>query len=59
VYYRSNSFAEEAVSGRFAGVPMAAAAYPMAKGTMESTEPAIRVRRNFPETWLWQMLETG
>ncbi|KAJ9578052.1 hypothetical protein L9F63_025088, partial [Diploptera punctata] len=26
--------------------------------TMSSPEP-IRVRRNFPETWLWQMLEAG
>jgi hypothetical protein len=28
-------------------------------GATGSTQPAIRVRRNFPETWLWHMLEAG
>jgi hypothetical protein len=28
-------------------------------GAMGTTEPAIRVRRKFPETWLWHILEAG
>jgi hypothetical protein len=58
VYYRSNVFAEEAVIGRFGdvAVPKLQGGFASATG---STEPAIRVRRHFPETWLWQMLETG
>jgi len=54
VYYRSN----------FAGLDDArfAAAVPklaVSEGSVGFTESAIRVRRNFPETWLWQMLESG
>jgi len=61
-YY--SSFASEKEEVRFdyggsADAPMAAGAFPMMKGSMEPTEPAIRVRHIFPETWLWQMLETG
>jgi len=58
VYYRGYAFAEEGVSLR-SGVPMPAGEFPMMKGAMTPAEPAIRVRRIFPETWLWQMLETG
>lgn len=58
VYYRAAGFGEEAVSGA-AVVPMPEVAYRKKTGTMASTEPAIRIRHNFPETWLWQMLETG
>jgi hypothetical protein len=35
------------------------AAFGSIAGATGSTEPAIRVRRNFPETWLWHMLEAG
>lgn len=61
MYYRSTPIAEEAIGGRFGGVPVPieAAAFPMSAGTMGPTEPAIRIRRDFPETWLWQMLESG
>lgn len=63
MYYRGYAFdAEDGVSLRSGGspvVPMAAGAFPMMKGSVAPTEPAIRVRRIFPETWLWQMLETG
>lgn len=62
MYYRGYAFAEEGVSLRSGDapvVPMSAGAFPMMKGSVASTEPAIRVRRIFPETWLWQMLETG
>jgi len=62
VYYRGFAFEDEHLSFRSSGAavaPMAAGAFPMMKGSMEPTEPAIRVRRIFPETWLWQMLETG
>jgi len=62
VYYRGYAIAEEDVSFRStvaARIPMAAGAFPMSKGSVTPTEPAIRVRRIFPETWLWQMLETG
>jgi len=65
VYYRGYAFAEEAEeevslrSGGAAVVPKLAGAFPMSKGSVTPTEPAIRVRRIFPETWLWQMLETG
>jgi hypothetical protein len=64
VYYRGYAFAEEGVNLRSSAAPvvpeMAAGAFPMMKkGSMAPTEPEIRVRRIFPETWLWQMLETG
>lgn len=62
MYYRANAFAEEELMfspGAAPVVPMRGVAFPTMKGAMASTEPAIRVRRNFPETWLWQMLETG
>jgi hypothetical protein len=42
----------------FHGEPVAAA-FPMRKDTVGSSEPAIRIRHHFPETWLWQMLESG
>lgn len=35
------------------------AAFGSMAGATGSTEPAIRVRHNFPETWLWHMLEAG
>lgn len=54
MYYRSAGVHEEA-----AFAPMSEVAYQKKTGTMASTEPAIRIRHNFPETWLWQMLETG
>lgn len=61
MYYRSNFNAEGDLQGRLAGVPVPieAAAFPKSAGTMVPTEPAIRIRSNFPETWLWQMLESG
>jgi len=63
VYYRGYAFeADEGVSLRSGGAavfPISTAAVPMMKGSVASVEPAIRVRRIFPETWLWQMLETG
>jgi hypothetical protein len=61
VYYRANAFGGAELSFRSTApvVPNQVAGFPMMKGTVTSTEPAIRVRRNFPETWLWQMLETG
>lgn len=62
VYYRGYAFAEDGVSLRSGGpavFPMSAGAFPMKKGSVAPTEPEIRVRRIFPETWLWQMLETG
>ncbi|XP_021920080.1 CD109 antigen-like isoform X2 [Zootermopsis nevadensis] len=61
LYYRSNFNAEGDLQGRLAGVPVPieAAAFPKSAGTMVPTEPAIRIRSNFPETWLWQMLESG
>jgi hypothetical protein len=42
----------------FHGEPVAAE-FPMRKDTVGSSEPAIRIRHHFPETWLWQMLESG
>lgn len=61
MYYRSNFRAEEEVGGRFgdAAVPIEAAAIPMSAGAIGPTESTIRIRRHFPETWLWQMLESG
>lgn len=62
LYYRGYAFAEDGVSLRSGGAPvfpMSTAAFPMKKESMAPTEPEIRVRRIFPETWLWQMLETG
>ena len=67
MYYRGYAIAEAEEydaevslrSGGAAVVPKLAGAFPMSKGSVTPTEPAIRVRRIFPETWLWQMLETG
>lgn len=62
MYYRGYAFAEEeGVNVRFGGAAVSAMApqFPMMKGSVAPTEPTIRVRRIFPETWLWQMLETG
>jgi len=50
---------EEVSSGGAAVFPVSTAAFPMKKESVAPTEPEIRVRRVFPETWLWQMLETG
>ncbi|KAJ9588471.1 hypothetical protein L9F63_018161, partial [Diploptera punctata] len=30
-----------------------------AEGGAPGSSDPVRVRRNFPETWLWQMLQTG
>ncbi|XP_023714120.1 CD109 antigen isoform X3 [Cryptotermes secundus] len=59
VYYRSVHVMEEAAVPNMPPAIEETAAFGSVAGATGSTEPAIRVRRNFPETWLWHMLEAG
>jgi hypothetical protein len=61
VYYRSVAFVDAQEERQNIPVPVEAEGAFIGKsaGAMGSAEPAIRVRRNFPETWLWHMLEAG
>jgi hypothetical protein len=59
VYYRSVAFANEAVGLNVPAAVEETAEFGSVAGAAVSTEPAIRIRHNFPETWLWDMLEAG
>lgn len=32
---------------------------PHSTDVVDSSATGVRVRKNFPETWLWQMLDAG
>jgi hypothetical protein len=59
VYYRSVAIANAVPEMNIHQPIETTTAFGNIPGAVGTTEPAIRVRRKFPETWLWHMLEAG
>lgn len=51
VYFRSNVMDDQELSENTASVPL------MAEDRDSSS--GVKVRKNFPETWLWESVESG